>query len=30
MNDRGAEARAVLALLIAVTEAVAEIERICG
>jgi HPt (histidine-containing phosphotransfer) domain-containing protein len=30
MNDRGEEARAVLALLIAVTEAVAEIERICG
>jgi HPt (histidine-containing phosphotransfer) domain-containing protein len=30
MNDRAAEARAVLALLIAVTEAVAEIERICG
>ena len=30
MNDRGAEARAVLALLVAVTEAVAEIERICG
>jgi chemotaxis protein histidine kinase CheA len=30
MNDRGAEARAVLALLFAMTEAVAEIERICG
>jgi hypothetical protein len=30
MDDRGDEARAVLALLSAVTEAVAEIERICG
>jgi chemotaxis protein histidine kinase CheA len=29
-NDRSEEARAVLALLSAVTEAVAEIERICG
>jgi Hpt domain len=29
-DERGAEARAVLALLVAVTEAVAEIERICG
>jgi chemotaxis protein histidine kinase CheA len=30
MDDRSAEARAVLALLSAVTEAAAEIDRICG